>query len=93
MRMRRENAQLRSGNTGEGEFTGVSSAINQVRATIKRVAGTGSRMPITGPAGSGKEVAARLLHAWRASRAPPALLVLPRTARGWREAGVTRAAR
>ncbi len=35
-----------------------------MRATIKRVAGTGSRMLITGPAGSGKEVAARLLHAW-----------------------------
>lgn len=63
-RMRRENARLRSDSPGEGEFTGVSSAINQVRATIKRVAGTGSRMLITGPAGSGKEVAARLLHAW-----------------------------
>jgi two-component system nitrogen regulation response regulator NtrX len=63
-RMRRENAHLRGDTPGEGEFTGVSSAINQVRATIKRVAGTGSRMLITGPAGSGKEVAARLLHAW-----------------------------
>jgi len=35
-----------------------------VRATLKRVANTGSRVMITGPAGSGKEVAARLLHAW-----------------------------
>src|SRR5690606_1345108 len=41
-----------------------SSAINQVRATLKRVANTGSRVLISGPAGSGKEVAARLLHAW-----------------------------
>ncbi|MBM3596455.1 MAG: sigma-54-dependent Fis family transcriptional regulator, partial [Alphaproteobacteria bacterium] len=63
-RMRRENARLRGDTLGEDEFTGVSSVINQVRATIKRVAGTGSRMLITGPAGSGKEVAARLLHAW-----------------------------
>ncbi|MCB2047143.1 MAG: sigma-54-dependent Fis family transcriptional regulator [Novosphingobium sp.] len=63
-RMRRENAQLRSDLPTEGEFTGASTAINQVRATIKRVASTGSRMLITGPAGSGKEVAARLLHAW-----------------------------
>jgi two-component system, NtrC family, nitrogen regulation response regulator NtrX len=35
-----------------------------VRATLKKVAGTGSRMLITGPAGVGKEVAARLLHSW-----------------------------
>ncbi len=46
------------------EFTGNSGAINQVRATLKRVANTGSRLLIAGPAGSGKEVAARLLHAW-----------------------------
>ena len=63
-RLRRENARLREGIALAEEFTGNSSAINQVRATLKRVANTGSRVLITGPAGSGKEVAARLLHAW-----------------------------
>ncbi len=63
-RLRRENARLREGATLAEEFTGNSSAINQVRATLKRVANTGSRVLISGPAGSGKEVAARLLHAW-----------------------------
>ncbi|MBC7159729.1 MAG: sigma-54-dependent Fis family transcriptional regulator, partial [Porphyrobacter sp.] len=63
-RLRRENARLREGIALADEFTGGSGAINQVRATLKRVAGTGSRVLITGPAGSGKEVAARLLHAW-----------------------------
>jgi two-component system nitrogen regulation response regulator NtrX len=63
-RLRRENARLREGFAQTDEFTGNSSAINQVRATLKRVANTGSRVMITGPAGSGKEVAARLLHAW-----------------------------
>ncbi|WP_068076467.1 nitrogen assimilation response regulator NtrX [Novosphingobium lentum] len=63
-RLRRENAQLRQGFAMADEFTGNSSAINQVRATLKRVASTGSRLLITGPAGSGKEVAARLLHSW-----------------------------
>jgi two-component system nitrogen regulation response regulator NtrX len=63
-RLRRENARLREGFAQTDEFTGNSTAINQVRATLKRVANTGSRVMITGPAGSGKEVAARLLHAW-----------------------------
>ena len=63
-RLRRENAQLRQGFATAHEFTGNSAAINQVRATLKRVANTGSRLLITGPAGAGKEVAARLLHSW-----------------------------
>jgi len=63
-RLRRENARLRQDFTLAEEFTGNSTLINQVRATLKRVAGTGSRVLISGPAGSGKEVAARLLHAW-----------------------------
>lgn len=70
-RLRRENAQLKQDVSMGEEFTGSSGVINQVRATLKRVANTGSRLLITGPAGSGKEVAARLLHAWstRASNA------------------------
>ena len=63
-RLRRENAQLRQGFAIADEFTGNSPAINQVRATLKRVANTGSRLLITGAAGAGKEVAARLLHSW-----------------------------
>lgn len=65
-RLKRENAQLREGFSNATEFTGNSSAINAARATLKRVANTGSRVLITGPAGSGKEVAARLLHSWSA---------------------------
>jgi two-component system nitrogen regulation response regulator NtrX len=63
-RLRRENLRLRQDFSKVEEFTGNSSAINQVRATLKRVANTGSRLLITGPAGVGKEVAARLLHSW-----------------------------
>lgn len=63
-RLRRENERLREGIATPDEFTGNSSVINQVRATLKRVANTGSRVLISGSAGSGKEVAARLLHAW-----------------------------
>jgi two-component system nitrogen regulation response regulator NtrX len=65
-RLRRENAQLKLETPMGDEFTGNSPAINQVRATLKRVANTGSRLLISGPSGVGKEVAARLLHSWSA---------------------------
>ncbi|WP_174274735.1 nitrogen assimilation response regulator NtrX [Sphingomonas bacterium] len=63
-RLRRENASLKARIGDDAELTGLSGAINQVRATLKRVASTGSRVLISGPAGVGKEVAARLLHDW-----------------------------
>ena len=74
-RLRRENVRLRQGFTGGEEFTGNSSAINQVRATLKRVANTGSRVLISGPAGAGKEVAARLLHSWSPRSDHPFVIV------------------
>lgn len=74
-RLRRENTRLRQGFSRGEEFTGNSSAINVVRATLKRVAGTGSRVLISGPAGAGKEVAARLLHSW-STRADAAFVIV-----------------
>lgn len=63
-RLRREVASLRVSAGRESDLTGSSGAINGVRATLKRVAATGSRVLIMGSAGVGKEVAARLLHGW-----------------------------
>ncbi|HEY0270856.1 MAG TPA: sigma-54 dependent transcriptional regulator [Sphingomonas sp.] len=74
-RLKRENASLRAQIGQEDELTGNSAAINQVRATLKRVAGTGSRVLITGPAGVGKEVAARLLHSWSTRAGAPFIIV------------------
>ena len=74
-RLRRENVGLKKNHTSGGEFTGNSTLINQVRATLKRVANTGSRVLISGPAGSGKEIAARLLHSW-SGRAENAFVVV-----------------
>jgi two-component system nitrogen regulation response regulator NtrX len=75
-RLRRENARLKQGDESLfEEFTGNSSAINQVRATLKRVANTGSRVLIAGPPGAGKEVAARLLHHWSGRAGKPFVTV------------------
>ncbi len=74
-RLRRENQTLRAHMGQETELTGSSVAINAVRATLKRVAATGSRVLITGPAGVGKEVAARLLHDWSPRVKAPFIVV------------------
>jgi len=74
-RLRRENDELRERAGLDTELTGASAAINSVRALIKRVAVTGSRVLITGPAGSGKEVAARLLHGWSPRATGPFVVV------------------
>jgi len=62
MRLKREYDELRQRSGGDGELVGTSAVLTQLRQAIERVAPTGSRVLITGPAGSGKEVTARLLH-------------------------------
>ena len=74
-RLRREVASLKALIGQEDELTGNSAAINAVRATLKRVASTGSRVLISGPAGVGKEVAARLLHLWSSRLSAPFIVV------------------
>ena len=59
----RENAELRLRAGPETELTGDSPLIAALRASVEKVAPTGSRVLITGPAGSGKEVIARMIHA------------------------------
>ena len=62
-RLARENAELRLRAGAETSLTGDSPAVCGLRSAIERVAPTGSRVLIQGPAGSGKEVAARMVHA------------------------------
>ncbi len=74
-RLRQENQQLKAQLGQSDELHGASPAINNVRATLKRVAATGSRVLISGPAGVGKEVAARLLHGWSGRVQAPFIVV------------------
>jgi len=62
-RLRRENQELRlRALGGDTALYGESSLIQQVRQNIHRVAPTGSRVLITGNPGTGKNIAARMLH-------------------------------
>jgi two-component system, NtrC family, nitrogen regulation response regulator NtrX len=68
-RLKRENASLRARALVGDELVGSTPVVAQLRAAIDRVAQTNSRVLISGPAGSGKELIARLLHE-RSPRGP-----------------------
>ncbi len=74
-KLKRENDELRNRVGDETTLIGMSPNIAQVRQTIDKVAPTGSRVLITGPSGSGKEIVARLLHA-RSRRAEGAFIAI-----------------
>ncbi len=74
-RLRRENQELRLRVGHDTELVGVSTAVQHLRQSIEKVAPTGSRVLITGPAGVGKELVARMLHA-QSRRADGAFVVL-----------------
>jgi two-component system nitrogen regulation response regulator NtrX len=74
-RLKRENEELRQRAGDPSELIGISPAIAAVRQAIDRVAPSGSRVLVTGAAGAGKEVVARLIHA-RSKRAGGPFVVL-----------------
>jgi len=61
-RLKRENDTLRGRTGGTNELIGDSAAIRMLKQTLEKVAPSNSRVLITGPHGSGKELAARILH-------------------------------
>jgi two-component system, NtrC family, nitrogen regulation response regulator NtrX len=61
-RLRREVRELRSQAALPHTFVGSSHAAQTLRTTIGKIAPTNSRILIAGPAGAGKETAARLIH-------------------------------
>jgi two-component system nitrogen regulation response regulator NtrX len=61
--LRRENKHLRTQAMTPAGLIGKSQSVQQLRQMIAKIASANSRILISGPPGSGKELAARLLHA------------------------------
>ena len=61
--LKRENASLRNLVISSDDWIGNSHAATTLRTAIDKVGPTNSRVLVTGPAGAGKELASRLIHA------------------------------
>ncbi|WHZ37199.1 sigma-54 dependent transcriptional regulator [Sagittula sp. MA-2] len=61
--LRRENQQLKRGEVRQAEMIGESASFRTLVSQLEKVTKSNGRVMLTGPAGCGKEVAARYIHA------------------------------
>ncbi len=62
-RLRRENTDLRRREVTSAEMLGNAPSFKGLKAQLEKVTKSNGRVMLTGPAGSGKEMAARFIHA------------------------------
>ncbi len=74
-RLRRENASLRHRDLTSSIMIGDSAAFRTMKVKLDKVTRTNSRVMLYGPSGSGKEVAARYIHANSDRAAAPFICV------------------
>lgn len=70
-RLRRENSELRRKDVTSAEMLGSSPAFKALKSQLEKVTKSNGRVMLTGPAGSGKEMAARFIHAHSNRAAAP----------------------
>ena len=75
-RLRRENNSLRRDNGRPAEMLGQSAAFKRLRDNLDKVAKSNGRVMLTGEPGSGKELAARYIHA-NSPRADAPFITVP----------------
>ena len=78
-RLRREVTNLKRGDGGLGEMQGTSVAFRKLKDSLDKVARSNGRVMLTGEPGSGKEMAARYIHAGSARTAAPFITVTSAT--------------
>ncbi|THD83066.1 sigma-54-dependent Fis family transcriptional regulator [Aliigemmobacter aestuarii] len=74
-RLRRENSELRRREGPASEMLGSSAAFRGLKTQLEKVTKSNARVMLTGPAGSGKELAARFIHAHSPRAASPFVTV------------------
>ena len=74
-RLKREVKELKQLTPFPAMLVGGSGVMQHLRQTIEKVAPTNSRILIVGPSGSGKELAARTIHAMSARATAPFVVI------------------
>ncbi|MDJ0630396.1 MAG: sigma-54 dependent transcriptional regulator [Rhodobacter sp.] len=74
-RLRRENSELRRRDDAPAEMIGASSSFKTLKNNLDKVTKSNGRVMLTGPAGCGKEIAARYIHAQSNRAAGPFVTV------------------
>ncbi len=74
-RLRRENVELKRGESAPADMLGDSAAFRSLKAHLDKVTKSNGRVMLSGPAGSGKEIAARYIHANSARASAPFVTV------------------
>jgi two-component system, NtrC family, nitrogen regulation response regulator NtrX len=70
-RLRRENTDLRRRDMTSAEMLGSSPAFKTLKSQLEKVTKSNGRVMLTGPSGSGKELAARFIHGHSARAGAP----------------------
>ena len=74
-RLRRENQELRRRDVASAEMLGSSAAFRTLKSNLDKVTKSNGRVMLTGEPGSGKEMAARYIHANSSRASAPFVIV------------------
>jgi len=78
-RLRRENSDLRRREVTSSDMIGSSPAFKALKSQLEKVTKSNGRVMLSGPAGAGKELAARFIHAHSARASAPFVTVTSAT--------------